>query len=296
MKTELSILIPTYNNDCVDIVKALSAQAKVICGLRYEIIVADDGSTIKSVIETNRQINSIDNCQYITSGHNVGRAAIRNILSQSAHYKWLLYVDSGINIFRRDFLMRYLLTEDSDGVVYGGLSIMGSGKDIESNLRYMYEKKCEIEHSTERRLQRQYKSFRTVNFLVYRATMTAIPFNTEIKEYGYEDVMWGKSLKDNHFSINHIDNPVEYKTYDDNETYVAKTEEALRTLHKYKEEMCGYSNLLRVVESLKRYDIMNVFLTYYLIKRKSWRKKLCGRNPSVMIYNLYRIGYLLSIL
>ena len=42
---QLSILIPTYNDDCRELVASLQQQADNISGLEYEILVADDGST-----------------------------------------------------------------------------------------------------------------------------------------------------------------------------------------------------------------------------------------------------------
>ena len=44
MKQELSILVPTYNGDCRAMVTELHHQAEAIAGLRYEMIIADDGS------------------------------------------------------------------------------------------------------------------------------------------------------------------------------------------------------------------------------------------------------------
>ena len=43
----LSILIPTYNDPCFELVDTLRHQAEAT-GISYEIIVADDGSTSPS--------------------------------------------------------------------------------------------------------------------------------------------------------------------------------------------------------------------------------------------------------
>ena len=51
MIDELSILMPCYNNECAPLAARLAAQAEAIIRqgrrLRYEIIVADDGSLIQ---------------------------------------------------------------------------------------------------------------------------------------------------------------------------------------------------------------------------------------------------------
>ena len=45
MITSLSVLIPVYNRDCSQLVRALQRQAMRIEGLQFEILVADDGSS-----------------------------------------------------------------------------------------------------------------------------------------------------------------------------------------------------------------------------------------------------------
>ena len=44
MKTQLSVLIPTYNYVCLPLVRELHKQAMAIEGLQFEIVVAEDGS------------------------------------------------------------------------------------------------------------------------------------------------------------------------------------------------------------------------------------------------------------
>jgi Glycosyltransferases involved in cell wall biogenesis len=73
IKNELSILIPTYNDVCVDLVRGLVKQCKAIKYLRYQVLVADDGSTDPAVIEANQPINGILNCSYVVRGENCGR-------------------------------------------------------------------------------------------------------------------------------------------------------------------------------------------------------------------------------
>ena len=91
-KKQLSILIPTYNDACYNLVEELHRQA---CeeDIDYEIIVADDGSTDENTIQTNARINNIPQCSYIMRNENRGRAAIRNFLAKTARYDRLLFMD-----------------------------------------------------------------------------------------------------------------------------------------------------------------------------------------------------------
>ena len=68
----LSILIPTYNDRCFKLVGDLRQQAES-CGILYEILVGDDGSTDASVISDNQAItqwpSSIRLCPFHRQRH-----------------------------------------------------------------------------------------------------------------------------------------------------------------------------------------------------------------------------------
>ena len=117
MINKLSILIPTYNNICFELVKSLQAQASLVSSsteslpsffqFDYEVLVADDGSTDQTTIEGNRFINTLPHCRYIEREKNVGRSAIRNFLAKEAQYTWLLFIDSNMNVINNEYLANY---------------------------------------------------------------------------------------------------------------------------------------------------------------------------------------------
>lgn len=143
MINSLSILIPTYNNVCLELVRDLQAQASILSStndLEYEILVADDGSTDKNTIEKNCEINGLDNCRYIERKENIGRAAIRNFLAKEAQYTWLLFIDSNMNVINNQYLAKYQKEQECD-VIYGGYQVRRNLKprnticDISSNVK-----------------------------------------------------------------------------------------------------------------------------------------------------------------
>ena len=101
--TSLSILIPTFNDLCVNLVEGLRLQAEET-GIAYEILVADDGSTDEDVVRQNNVISQWPNCRYLRHTDNIGRAAIRNLLARTAQHEWLLFIDSDMTLIRPDFL------------------------------------------------------------------------------------------------------------------------------------------------------------------------------------------------
>ena len=169
----LSILIPTYNDLCVNLVDALRQQAEED-GIVYEILVGDDGSTDADVIKENQQIDDWTHCQYLKRTQNTGRAAIRNYLAQTARYDWLLFIDSDMTLVRADYLSKYTSIENAD-VVDGGVIIGGDAGALKNNLRYCYEKTAEQAHTPEKRPLPPYQDFHTATFLIRRDLMLSHP-------------------------------------------------------------------------------------------------------------------------
>ena len=214
---ELSILIPTFNDPCSTLVRNLHQQAEAL-GMTYEILVADDGSTQQNVLEENRSINALPHCQLIERGVNAGRASIRNFLAQQARYAWLLFIDSDMVVCRNDYLRKYASCEETS-IVDGGV-VTGACKP--GNLRSLYEKAAESQHTPEERQLSPYRDFHTANFMIRRTLMLQQPFDERFKSYGYEDVLFGKAMEKASVPILHIDNPMSFEIFEDNSTLSAK--------------------------------------------------------------------------
>lgn len=283
---ELSILIPTFNDPCSTLVRNLHQQAEAL-GMTYEILVADDGSTQEKVLEENRSINALPHCQLIERGVNSGRASIRNFLAQQARYAWLLFIDSDMVLCRNDYLRKYASCEETP-IVDGGV-VIGACKP--GNLRSLYEKAAESQHTPEERQLSPYRDFHTANFMIKRTLMLQQPFDERFKSYGYEDVLFGKAMEKASVPILHIDNPMSFEIFEDNEHFVSKTEEGLRTLYKFRNELQGYSRLLDRIQTLPHTPIRCWHQLFGAIERRH----LTSRRPSLWVFNLYKIGYFLNI-
>jgi glycosyltransferase involved in cell wall biosynthesis len=288
---DISILIPTYNHVCVELVSSLQQQASQL-PINYEIIVADDGSTLAATIEANRAISEYPNCQYIERLENSGRAAIRNFLAEKSSYPWLLFIDSDMVVRRADFLRQYVDTPDEQAVWDGGISVGGDGMLLSHNLRYMYEMSNKHLHSAAQRQQKPYCDFHTANFMVSRQLMSEYPFDLRFRHYGYEDVLFGMQLKRHHIPIYHIDNPLSFEIFEENDHFLSKTEEGLRTLHQFQDELQGYSRLLDLARRLAPVAPLVRYMHRHI---RLWERRILLRRPTLLLFNLYRIGYFLSI-
>lgn len=291
MKKELSILIPIYNSDCRGLVSELCRQAEAIDGLQYEIRVADDGSSNAQCIMLNAQLSSLKNVHYIRREQNVGRAAIRNFLANEARYEWLLFIDGDMAIPSLHFIERWLECEATD-VAYGGY-IVGEGE--RSSLRFIYEKQCEPIHRAAERCKRPFMHFHTCNVLIRRELMLKYPFDERFRHYGYEDVFFGKQLRKAGFQIMHTENPVGFFDFEDNAHFVSKTEEGLRTLAEFHDELRGYSQMITFVEGIHIAAVRWAIRLWHKLFGSMERKKLCGQKPSLKLFKLYKLGYYLTL-
>lgn len=292
MKQELSILIPIYGCKPHQLVKQLCEQANIISGLKdYEVVVVDDGTPDAAIVESCWAIGQWPHCRFMALEENIGRSRIRNLLASLARFEWLLYLDCDMTIDRQDFLANYLNCNEGD-VVDGGVSI---GPGDPGNLRWLYESTAAAEHSVAERKKRPYQDFHTANFLVHRDIMKAHPFDTRFKHYGYEDVLFGKQLNQAGIPIVHIDNPAGFYTFEDNARFVAKTEEGLRTLREFRNELRGYSRLLTLAEGIHLAPVRWMLRLYFRLCAPLMRRNLRGTRPSLSLFRLYKIGYYLNL-
>lgn len=289
MIKSLSILIPTFNDDCVELVKELHAQATAIEGLDFEIIVADDGSTDKNVVSRNLEINNLRRCRYIASKVNQGRAAIRNRLVGRAQQEWLLFIDADMAVRSKEYLKTYADLDPTD-VVYGGYVVNGDSRKLKGNLRYKYERQYGGNSDAAKRNEHPYNDFHTSNFIVRRSVMLVHPFDERIRRYGYEDVIWGNGLKKAGIKIRHIDNPLSFEKFEGNTSFLLKTLQGIVTLSEFREELKGNSNIITTWERLRRQHALGLFNAVFSVFENTIKNSLMGNNPSVFLFKIYKLG------
>lgn len=296
----LSILIPVYNHDCSVLVKTLHEQASSIPSLQFEILVYDDASSSEDAMKRNRLIRDLAHCNLIELPENIGRSRIRNMLAQAASFAHLLFLDSDVQV-PDGFVANYLNADAEWAVVCGGASPIDANdmafkqSDLRSNLRYRYELKAVPRFSVGNRQKHPYQGFRSTNFMVKRDVMLRCPFEERIRQYGYEDVLWGKLLQTQCITIKHIDNPVTVDDYEPNDAFLEKTLEGLHTLHFIAEEMQGYSSLLGTSNLIIRYHLRKTLLAGYRCISTMIRRNLTGKHPNVYLYNAFRLCEYLSL-
>lgn len=295
MITDLSILLPSYNNVCLPFVKELQRQANATSGLHYEIIVADDGSTDQEALETNRAISLYEHCHFIACEENRGRACIRNFLAQQAQGEWLLFIDSNMKMVHDNYISVYhqaMKCANAAPVIYGGYTIPDTD---DGSLRYTMERRNPQNGDHLLRQGHAYQHFHTANFLVRREVMLHHPFDERFRFYGYEDVLWGKVLLQHDIDIYHIDNPLQFDDFQSNADFLRKTTEAMHTLYHFRKELSGYSSLLALSQRIHALHLSPWIARGFSFFRESALKRLKQPNAPLWLFQLYRIGYMADL-
>ncbi len=289
----LSVLIPTFNYDCTNLVKDLSKSLPE----NSELIVADDGSTDQAIIETNRAINLFPQCRFWEAPANMGRAVIRNRLAEMAQGEWLLFLDCDAQVGKDDFIENYLKVarQGTADVICGGTMTPAYCPSPKVSLRYNYERKYWQGNDATHRNAKPYDCFTTFNFLIRRQTFMDLKFNEQCKGYGHEDTLLGEAMSQKGTWICHIDNALTHIGLEDNATYLRKTEEGLRSLKCMEGLLKEKSQLAQTYLKLKGLHLLPLVKLWHLFFGRYEAKLLCSQRPCMALFNIYKLGYYSSL-
>lgn len=294
----LSVLIPTYNYSAYDLVVEIQTQCER-AGIEYEIIVLDDSSTEEKSLEQNRKINRLPNSKFEENELNLGRAKNRNFLSKKAKHEWFLFMDCDTFPKEKNFITNYILEikKRNSFVFYGGICYKNDFPNEKEILRWKYGKARE-EISVSKRLQKSYESTLTSNIVIKKSVFDEINFNETITEYGYEDMVFVAELKKRNLKIEHIDNPAYHLNYETSEIFLSKTVEGLKNLVLIFENKLIQTNESKIIQKWVFLNTHKLDKFFSFLFRKSellMKKNLLSNNPSLFIFDLYKLGYFCSI-
>ncbi len=288
----LSILIPVFNWDSSQLIKDLHFQGLEL-GIPYEIIITDDCSTDRLVMERNReQAVSLENCRFFALEHNLGRAAIRNFLADQSKYDKLLFMDCDAAVRDSQFLKRYVDAADKAQVVCGGAIHSDEIPQKGVELRWVYEKNADKERSAEFRSRNPYARFTPFSFLIDKEVFMQIRFDESYSGYGYEDVQFGSELEKRGVSILHIDNQLIHLGLEKSDAYLEKTRQAVVNAFEHREMIADSSLLLTHYNRVARFRMKWLFRFIWKVFGKKMEKNLLGSTPNLRIFSLYKLCYI----
>lgn len=292
----VSILIPTFNYDCSPLIRDLQRQAAELAAelgsaFRYEILVFDDGSSVEERERLQNGVEALPHCRVISTDKNVGQAKGRNILIGMAKYDWCLLIDSDAVVCSEDFLSQYWDARNEADVVCGALRnpVLETYKGHE--LRYKYEKAAEGRRTAEYRNRHPYEQFTAFNAMFRKRVFSTVCFDEKCTEYGYEDALMGLQLKAHGFTILHTDNALIHSGIDTNDSFLCKTEAALRTLSRLGETMQKAAGPSRLYHKLRKWHLAAVVSSCFGALRPLLRANLLSPHPSLFLFKWYKLGY-----
>lgn len=289
----ISILIPTYNQPCLELVEEMRRQAEALSA-PYEIIVADDGSTDTATLLANQQIASLPYCRCLSPGKNLGPARIRNFLADAAREPYLLFLDADTFPVRDHFLVDYVIKAAANRVICGGFQYERTTHPAMCPLRYRYGIRVE-ERSAEARNRSPYSQFISMSFLIDRRLFERVRFS-ERMHFGYEDTYWGMMLEREGVEILHIDNPVWHHTRDTAEGYLDKIRRSVRNLAANRDLLQSHVRLLRWQQKVHALRLEGMVAFLFTCFRKRLERNLKGKTPSLRLFAFYKLGYLCVVL
>ena len=294
----ISILIPTYNYNTLPLVEELHRQA-ILERIEFEIIVADDASPINENTEINSKINQISNCQFERNKVNLGRGQNRNFLVQKAKYDSVLLMDCDTFPKDKNFIKTYIesLKNGNEKAIFGGIIYYDKKPKDDEMLRWVFGKSRE-EIPLSKRLSNPFHYALISNILVQKEVLLSHPFDSEIFNYGYEDIVFILGLKREQIAIGHIENPAYHLNLEKSEVFLTKFHSSLQNLKLVLDKDIIHPQdtaLTNIYVKLKRLHLVKTFAFGFKIFKNSFTKNLLSKNPSLFIFDMYRLGYFCQI-
>ena len=286
----LSIVIPTYNCPCVALVEELVRQIDA-ANIEAEIIVIDDASTDQSALAANEVLSTTKHCRYKKLLQHLTISQIRNLLFDEAKFALVMCLDADVFPVHDDFVLKYVEASKTADIVCGGLCFRNDKSITISPLRYCYGTRYEALTAAER-AKHPYARFISLSFIINRTTTSNIRFDEAIDQYGFEDVLFGKTLAAAGATIRHIDNPVYHDNFDTSAQFVAKTRLAIENIVYHADVIGEYSRLLNFYRKVERWHLTWLPRLIFKYLHSPIERQLCSNNPSMLLFTLYKLSYL----
>lgn len=289
---KISVCIPVYNFDVRELVYDLKKQIKNQ-SIGAEIILIDDASAENFKQINNELQNEVE--KFILLEKNIGRSRIRNLFLNYTKGDFLLFLDCDVKIDDKNFLANYLKEIQQNrgvDVVYGNFKIDSTHGETLRN-RYSVEKEIfYVERSID------FTLLKTVNFIINRNVLDKFRFHENLKNYGYEDFVFAKTLEFADVKFAAIQNPVIHFDDTSNEVFLSKTETAIDSLFQLSQNPSNERyikdiKVYKVAKNIVDLKMRSVFLFIYSLLKRSIKKNLRSKNPDLKYFDVYKLSILL---
>jgi hypothetical protein len=264
----------------------------------FEMLLLDDASQA-SFREINSVLQSLEHVNYAELTCNVGRSAIRNQFAIKASYPYLLFIDNDAQVCSPTYISTYLRQRGVGVICYGGCSYALFSGD-EFRLRWLFGTQREA-IPIDRRSKQPNDYFSTFNFMIDKRILLLHPFNEQLTDYGYEDVLFKIQALHEGYHITQVDNPMLHTGLDSNDKFLTKTIASIEQLNKLHQQSLDKKSLEDAIQLLGAYrKIERLRLTFmvsfsFRILKKMLKKNVLSKKPSLLAFDIYKLGYLCNL-
>ncbi len=254
----LSVCIPHFNYKNPQLFIELKNQCEK-AKINFEILIIDDASELNK----KNYLKAFEEKPFrvIYLNENIGRSAIRNLLAKEAIFELLLFLDADGKIENDHFIKTYLNNFNED-IVSGSRTYAILKPDTAHFLHYNYGLNIESKSQS---------FFHSNNFIIKKSVFERLKFDEQIKNYGYEDVVFGLEAKKMGFKMLTIDNPVIHQDIKSNKAFLDDVDQALENLLK----------IIDIKKDLKIVDFVGISKKYTMLAKFGLAKLLSIRNRKI---------------
>lgn len=291
----LSICVPVYNSDMGLLLQELRTQIGDQ-NSEIELLVIDDASAAEWK-EVNLKYKQLADF-WEDSPVNLGRSKIRNRFLNYAKGDYILFLDCDVLLDCHQFISNYLKAfsmHPSIDVFYGSFKINPAYK---TTLRNIYSLNREIPRKER---GHSFEVLQTINFALKKSCFEEIRFDENLTQYGYEDFIFTKKLESAGKTLKVIENPVIHNDNTSNSIFLAKTKQGVASLYNLSliEGNKAYLKsikLFRVAELIQNYRLGFLSRLAYRVMQRPILANLNSEKPSLLFYDLYKLGELLRLM
>jgi len=287
----ISVLIPVHNYLIQSLVENLYQQLKEL-EIDWEILISDDASEENIKNQNFKFISNLSNgrIQFHSQKSNIGNAANRNFLGNTAKQDWLLFLDADTLPVHKNFIELYMRRiSSSESPIISG-NVVYRNDENSHLLRWKYGKEKEeltlIERSKKPKL-----TSRGANFVIKKEVFSRNQFHLLKEKYGFVDTRFFLQFHKKQFDL--IENPVYHLGLESNDIYLEKIKNAVANALFLLNNNDIVSREIALVGFYKKVRFLKRILSFlFTIFEGFLKRNLISSNPSILTLQIFKLLYI----
>ena len=179
-------------------------------------------------------------------------------------------------------------------LAFGGIIYHPKKPHNSQLLRWVYGQKREA-LSREFRNKKPNSRALTSNLVIRKEIALSHPFPESVSDYGYEDLSFLSNLGQQNITVFHIDNPTFHLNLETSTQFLTKTEIALQNLVLLIQTNRIKPNESKIIATflwVKKLHLIQLTAWFFQQTKTVTTKNLLSDNPSLLLFDWYKLGYL----